>query len=175
MPRINRESGDAQGGHSKVAGAWGRPSIHLELTDIRVKHRGWAGRNCFVPSLPVSEDTSPARTMADLRLGTFRTLRLRQCLWYEVIQLMVFFITEELVQVLHWPQFPPLLEGVHLCFPGKFRAPSPSSPSSDGLTIASGNTSVPKGGPLPLYPGEAVARVLLIVFPAGLLYHQVNT
>lgn len=57
LPRINRESGDAQG-------AWGRPSVHLGLTGIRVTHRGWAGRNCFVPSLPVSEDTSPAHTVA---------------------------------------------------------------------------------------------------------------
>lgn len=39
------------GRYSKVAGAWGRPSVHLGLTDIRVENRDWAGRNCFVPSL----------------------------------------------------------------------------------------------------------------------------
>lgn len=80
------------GRYSKVAGAWGRPSVHLGLMDIRVKHRGWAGRNCFVPSLPVSEDTSPAHTVAVLGLHDFRMLRLRRCLWYEVIQLVGFLL-----------------------------------------------------------------------------------
>lgn len=118
-------------------------------------HQGYAQRlgrqELLCPQSPSLRGHQPCpHRGSDLGLHAFRTLRLRRHLWYEVIQLMVFFVTEQLVQVLHWPQFLPLWEGVHLCFLGKFRAPSPSSPSSDDLTIASGNTSVPQGGPLPL-------------------------
>lgn len=108
---------------------------------------------------------------SDLGLHAFRTLRLRQRLWYEVIQHMVFFVTEQLVQVLHWPQFLPLWEGYTSVSLENSELPAQAHPPLMTLPLPLEIQVFLREVPC-LYPGRAVARVLHIVFPAGLLYHQ---
>lgn len=58
-----------------------------------------------------------------------------------------------------------LLGGIQLCFHGNFKAPRPSSPSSEGLLLPQETQVYPREVPS-LYPGGAVVKLPSIVFAA---------
>lgn len=130
LPWTKRASGEVQGGAGQAEAA-------LSLTSV---------------------DTSPATTLALTLDCMFSELQgdasgIRSfiswyfCYWTTNTRPMVASVSS-------------LVEGVHLCFLGKFKLPGPAHPRK-----ASGNTDIPKGGPMPL-PRRSCAMVLHIVSPS---------
>jgi hypothetical protein len=120
----------------KVAGAWGE-RVCTGPEDIGADRRGWADRSCSAPSLrghqPRTHFGSDLELLAfrfdlgllafrfDLGLLAFRTSDLGpSSSWY--------FVAEQQLQGLWWPQWPPFLEGSSSVSMEISKPPDPAHP-----------------------------------------------